>query len=187
MGVNAIFIDGGLQNFGVSVVTLNDTRNSISDLLTIELNSTAPSKVRGVKKSLDDLTRFQSHWCFVSNLISKYNCELAVAEIPAGAKDARASFSFGGVVGLLSCLPTPLIGVSALEAKEAATGFKHSEKEDVIRWAYSKWPDAGWITSKRPNAMEIQTKEGLFLTNKNEHMADSLAIGMAGIRKLKAT
>lgn len=180
---NVIGIDGSLQNFGVAVVNVDETTLNINEVVKIELSKTKPSK--HLKKSVDDLARFQQHWNMVNRLIKMHDIQIAFAELPAGAKDARANFAFGAVTGMLACLPIPLITVTALEAKLASTGYKHADKEDVIAWAYSKWDDAGWTVSKRKNNYELLTDEGLYLAKENEHCADALAVTVAGLAKWK--
>jgi hypothetical protein len=83
---------------------------------------------------------------------------------------------------MMACLPVPLVPVTPLEAK-AITGSKHADKEDIIKWAYDQFPLAPWFLSKRSNKMNIITPEGMYLMNKNEHVADSMAVVFAGLNK----
>lgn len=180
---NVVAIDGSLQNFGTAVVTVSSETKKIKEVLYLGLNKTAPSTDKKARKSYDDLARFQSHWGYINGIITKYDCKVAVAEIPSGGQDARAAFAFGGITAMMGCLPIPLTPVTPSECK-ASSGSKHADKEDMIQWAYQQWPDASWITSKRTNAMNIKTAKGLYLTNANEHLADSLGIAVAGLKYL---
>ncbi len=180
--VTAICIDGSLQNLGLAVVELDETR--ITKVIDLILNTTKPTDDKKKRKSYDDLFRFQSHWKVLTETIDKYNCTLSIGEVPSGSQDSRASFAFGGITAIYACLPVPFIPVHPAEVKLAATGFKHSDKEDIITWAYSKYPDANWLTSKRSNKMNIKTPSGLFLKNENEHLADAIAIAYAGVNYL---
>lgn len=184
MEVNVAAIDGSLCNFGISVVKVDLTSKNINEVLTLKLSETEPDKTKGAKRSLDDLKRFNQHWVTINKVISDYDCKYAIAEIPSGAQDARASFAFGGITAMMACLPVPLVPVTPLEAK-AVTGSKHADKEEVIAWAYSKFPCADWFVSKRPNKMGIINHDGYYLQLKNEHLADSIAIAFAGLPKIE--
>lgn len=180
---NIVGIDGSLCNFGIGVFSYSPDTNDIGSVLTLALSETEPDNTKGAKRSLDDLKRFGQHWKQINEYIAKYECQFAVAEIPSGAQDARASFAFGGITSMMACLPVPLVAVTPLEAK-AVTGIKHADKEDMIEWAYGKFPDAPWFLSKRANKMDIKTPAGLYLQNKNEHLADAVAVAFAGLKKL---
>lgn len=186
MPYNVICIDGSLQNLGIAIVQIDDTP-AIRGVLSLQLHKTKPDASKKMRKSYDDLSRFRSHWLALDNAIKTYDCKLAIGEVPSGAQDARASFAFGGITAMYACLPVPFIPVYPLEVKEAATGFKHADKEDMIEWAYGKYPHAQWITSKRANKMELKTISGLYLTNDNEHLADSIAVGQAGLKYIKSS
>lgn len=184
--VRTLNCDGSLCNFGFSVTDINLDEGDIVDVITLKLSETAPDKTKGVRKSDDDLLRFRSHWLELNALIEEYIVDYVIAEIPSGAQDARAAFAFGGITALMSAVPVRLVPVTPLEAKKAATGHKHADKEDIIEWAFGRFPEAPWFLSKRSNKMNITTASGLFLANKNEHVADSLAVAMAGIPKLQS-
>jgi Holliday junction resolvasome RuvABC endonuclease subunit len=181
---NIVAIDGSLCNFGISVISYNEDTNTLGTVRTMLLSETAPDNTKGAKRSLDDLKRFNQHWTTINDVINKYECKFAIAEIPSGAQDARAAFAFGGITSMMACLPIKLVPVTPLEAK-AVTGIKHADKEDMIAWAYDKYPLADWFLSKRSNKMDIKTPAGLYLQNKNEHLADSIAVAFAGLTKLK--
>jgi Holliday junction resolvasome RuvABC endonuclease subunit len=178
---NAICIDGSLQNLGLAVVTL-DKAPSITGLIHLRLNKTAPTTNKKMRKSYDDLARFRSHWLCLEEVINKYDCKIAFGEVPSGAQDARANFAFGGVTAMYACLPVPFVPVYPLEVKEAATGYKHADKEDMIQWAYDKFPNGEWLSSNRKNKMLIKDAKGLYLKNENEHLADAVAVGFAGLK-----
>lgn len=183
--VRTLNCDGSLTNFGFSVTDIDLEAGKIVNVVTSKLSETEPDKTKGVKKSTDDLFRFRTHWLELNRLIETYNVSYVIAEIPSGAQDSRAAFAFGGITALMSAVPVPLVAVTPREAKIAATGHPHADKEDIIQWAYKEWPHVEWFVSKRSNKMNIRTATGLYLANKNEHISDSLAIAVAGIPKLK--
>lgn len=180
--MNVLGLDGSLQNFGLCVGRINLDKKKLDGIVTLRLSKTSVDK--SIKRTVDDLARFRQHHLFIKDAIEEYNIELVFGEVPAGAQDARAAFAFGGVTALLASLPVPLVGVSPTEVKVASTGFKHADKEDIIEWAYQTYPYAPWITGKKANKMNIRTPEGLYLTNANEHLADSVGAIQAGLKKL---
>jgi hypothetical protein len=54
-----------------------------------------------------------------------------------------------------------------------ALGTRTASKEEMIDWAFNKYPDAPWRTKK--------LKGQILPTKDNEHIADSVAIMEAGI------
>ena len=70
---------------------------------------------------------------------------------------------------IASISPAP-IQVTPHEVKMASVGKKTASKREMIDWAYEKFPDAGWLFHSGK------------LQNKNEHMADAIAIVYAGIQ-----
>lgn len=179
--VNIIGLDGSLRNFGISVVSVDPKNKALTGLVHIGLSKTVPSKSKEVRKSSSDLASFKQHWDIINQTIKEYDCKIAAAEVPYGGQDARACFSFGGVTALLGCLPIPLIQVNPTEVKLASAGTKYADKEDIIKWAYDKFPEANWNLGKKANKMNITTASGYYLTNDNEHMADAVAAVAAGL------
>lgn len=175
-------LDGSLTNFGIAVASV-EVGTSDFEVHHLILSRTKPSKVKGVRKSSDDLARFRQHVNVIHDLIDAYDVKFAVGEVPSGAQDARAAFAFGGITALLASLPVKLIEVSPTEVKIAATGVKHAEKEDIIKWAYGAYPNANWIVSNKSNALNLRTPEGKYLALSNEHLADAIAALKAGLIK----
>jgi hypothetical protein len=81
-------------------------------------------------------------------------------------------------------LTNAVVTVTPTEVKVAATGMKHADKEDVILATHGCYPDAPWLKSKKPNAMNIIDRDGYYLTNANEHLADAVGVILAGLKKL---
>ena len=151
------------------------------------LSQTEKSKDKKVKSSDDDLQRFKDHIEVIRHMASEHNVQYIFGEIPAGAQDARAAFAFGGVTAILAGLSVEhkLITVTPAEVKVAATGMKHADKEDVILATHGCFPDAPWLKSKKPNAMNIIDRDGNYLMNANEHLADAIGVIQAGLKKVK--
>jgi Holliday junction resolvasome RuvABC endonuclease subunit len=184
--VKVLGLDGSLANFGMVVATVDWNEKTVVSVDELILSKTEKDKAKTTKRSDDDFKRFGQHWFTINSLINSHQVSYVIGEIPSGAQDARASFAFGGVTAILAGidqgLDVPVITVTPREAKEA-TGNKHADKEDVIKWAYELFPDTNWIVSPRVNALNLQTKSGKYLTLANEHLADGVAIIYAGLKK----
>lgn len=164
-------LDGSLRNFGVTILEY-DTDTEALDVVGVHLIETQKSKDKKVRVSSDNLARSQELNEGVKEAIK--DCVVGFAEVPSGGQSYDAVLGFGIVIGIYGGLPIPLIEVSPSETKKAAVGTRTASKEEIIDWAFTKWPDADWFTVKRGGQM-VPTK-------KNEHVADGAAIAHAGIR-----
>lgn len=166
--VRVLSVDPSLSNFGMALlrVELPALTIHVDNLELIETEKRANKQVR---VNSDDLRRAQE--------ISKRFREAALTwgtvcfcEVPTGAQSARAMFAFGLSIGVLAACPIPLIQVQPFETKLATVGTKVASKEEMIEWAVENFPHAPWMR-----------KAGKVL-NKNEHLADAVAIAHAGIK-----
>jgi Holliday junction resolvasome RuvABC endonuclease subunit len=82
--------------------------------------------------------------------------------------------SYGVCIGVLAACPGGVIEVTPTEVKVAATGHKTATKEEMIDWAFSKFPNAQWLVRKT-NGDSVLKKE-------NEHLADAIGAINAGLR-----
>lgn len=164
-------LDGSLRNFGVTVMTL-DTETMDLQVEDIALFETAPTKHKNVRASSDNLRRAQEIRDGVHETLR--GCITCFAEVPSGGQSYDAVLGFGIVIGLYASLPIPLIEVSPSETKMAAVGARNAAKEEIIDWAFTRWPNAPWLTKKSGG--------NLVPLKKNEHVADAAAIVSAGIK-----
>jgi Holliday junction resolvasome RuvABC endonuclease subunit len=164
-------LDGSLRNFGIANMTL-DTETmqlAVTDLVLVE---TVPSKAKKVRKSSDNLERAQT----ITRVVRKQTAEATIcfAEVPSGGQSYDAVLGFGIVIGIYASVIVPMLEVSPSETKMAAIGTKTASKQEIIDWAFERFPDAPWLTYK---------KSGVLVPNlKNEHLADAVAIVHAGIQ-----
>lgn len=149
-----------------------DLRSMTFEIEALDLIETEKQKGKMVRQNSDDLRRAQDIAVRFKAFVS--DCTLCFSEIPSGAQSARAALSFGIAIGILANCPIPLIQVMPSETKLAAVGTKTASKEEMIEWAMQKYPTAAWKTVKRHGVMEP--------TEKNEHLADAVAIGHAGVK-----
>lgn len=178
-------LDGSLQNFGMAIGVIDIGTKELVSVEGLVLSKTVKSTDKKLKRADDDFDRLRHHWLNIETLIASYKPYHVFGEIPSGAQDARAAFAFGGVTAMLAglSLNNKVTTVTPAEVKLAATGWKHADKEDVIAAVFARFPDANWILSGKLNAMCIE-KDGKYLTNANEHLADAVGTILAGLAKL---
>lgn len=169
LGVDAAFANMGLVRATIVVMSPDNIAVRVHDMRLV--STTADENKKVVRKSSSDLRRAQE----LSQALSAAckHVQYVFAEIPSGAQSAAAARALGIAVGVLAGAPVPLIEVSPGEVKAAVSdGMKQRKapsKAEVIAWAHQRWPDAPWL----------QDKKGKLL-NANEHLADALAVIMAG-------
>lgn len=171
-GIKVLCVDPSHKNLGLARVLVDPVSFDFQPI-DLHLHQTEPDGGKRVRKSSDDLRRAVEH----AELLREGEAwaDLVMAEVPSGSQSARACLGAGVCIGLLASLRKPLIEVSPTEAKKAVIGRGTATKEEMIYWAYGEYPNLNWITSKR-------SKNPGNLTDANEHLADALAIGRAGIK-----
>lgn len=183
--IRMLGIDPSLTATGYAVCDVDVTRREIVRVLAFDTLKTAPTKVKSVRKSSDDLARATTISRGLFDVIRDFDIRFGTSEVPSGAQDAKASRAFGIVVGILSCLPCPLIEVTPTEVKMASHGTKYADKEDVVRWAVdltnSTDSKVEWDTSKKANDWAIEFGDG-YVNKTMEHQADAIAAVAAAIQ-----
>lgn len=164
-------LDGSLRNFGVATawLDLNTLQIEIENLSIIK---TAKSKMKSVRSSSDNLRRATEIKNGVHEALR--GVTTAFYEVPSGGQDYNAVLGFGIVIGTYAALPCPGIEVSPAETKMGAVGTKTASKDEMIEWAFEKYPAAPWRTRKFKGEI-VPVKD-------NEHVADGVAIIEAGIK-----
>lgn len=167
MIIKAIAIDPAFANMGLARVSI-DTQSSKVACDDLKLIRTEQLDLKVVRKSSSDLSRARvlsqalTEWC--------YGSTIAFAEIPSGAQSAAAAKGLGIAVGVIAGCPLPLIEVSPTEVKRLFGEKGPVSKAQIITWAMKTWPQAPWLKHKGK------------VTLANEHLADALAIVMAGMK-----
>jgi Holliday junction resolvasome RuvABC endonuclease subunit len=171
--MKVIGFDPSTSNFGMAQCALDvDTLEvTIENLI---LTKTESEKLKGVNKQSDDIRRARE---IRAGMIAA--CEgyaIAISEIPffSPAAYPAANFGAGLTVGVLASCPIPLIQVSPRDVKIAAVGHHQACKEEMMEWAFARYPNANWRTYKRAGKV-IPTQD-------NEHLADAVATVLAGIK-----
>lgn len=167
MIIKAIAIDPAFANMGLARVSI-DTQSGKVTCDDLKLIRTEQLDLKVVRKSSSDLSRARvlsqalTEWC--------YGSTIAFAEIPSGAQSAAAAKGLGIAVGVIAGCPLPLIEVSPTEVKRLFGEKGPVSKAQIITWAMKTWPQAPWL------------KHNGKVTLANEHLADALAIVMAGMK-----
>lgn len=161
-----IGIDASLRNLGVVNGTLNlSTLEWKVDNLSLTI--TEKSKSKTVRKSSDDYDRCKLLHEALRERVK--GVDIAFVEMPIGSQNAAAMLSYGAVISLIASLEIPVIQVTPRAVKEAALNDKNATKEEMIAWAFKKFPDANWLS------------RGGKLTLNNEHLADACGAVNAGL------
>jgi Holliday junction resolvasome RuvABC endonuclease subunit len=164
--IQVVGVDAAFSNMGFAIADIDLISKKIL-VKDIKLVKTESMSGKSVRKSSDDLRRAkQLQAALVAN---SDHCYVAFVEVPHGSQSARASWSLGIAVGVLSSCPIPIIQVNAEQVKMASIGKKTASKMDIINWAYKLYPDLPWLKSKDR------------LIQANEHMADAIATLHAGV------
>lgn len=163
-------LDGSLRNFGVATAWL-DLQTLAIEIKDLILVKTEKSKDKKVRSSSDNLSRAME----LKNGVhaAMRGVTTAFYEVPSGGQDYNAVLGFGIVIGTYAGLPVPGAEVSPYETKLNAVGTRTASKEEMIEWAFAKYPAAPWRTRKLKGEI-VPTKD-------NEHLADAVAIIEAGI------
>lgn len=170
--LKVIGIDPSLRNMGFckAVIDLETGEITVTDVILVETEANK-KMAKVVRKNCDDLDRAQ----LLHDAIVK-ECKghaLAFVEVPVGSQSARAMASYGICIGVLAACPIPMIQVTPSEVKLAATGSKFAAKQEMIDWAFAKFPDVKWLTTNR-GGKKVPTLN-------NEHLADACAAIHAGV------
>jgi Holliday junction resolvasome RuvABC endonuclease subunit len=183
--IRMLGIDPSLTHTGWSVSDVCTETLQIVRVLDMGTVVTAPSKVKQVRKSSDDMHRARLIASKLREVVKQYDIKVGSAEIPSGGQSASAAKAFGIAIGILASLTIPLIEVSPREVKVSTCGSATADKEDIVRWAVELTKRCGghelWKTSRRANDWQI-TLATEFVTKTEEHQADSLAGTHAAVK-----
>lgn len=164
-------LDGSKTNFGAAKFELDISTMKL-DLVDLALYKTSKAKDKQVRASSDNLRRAREIAVPLKAFLS--DCAAVFGEVPSGGQDYNSVMGFGIVIGIYASLDKNLIEVSPAETKLASVGCRTADKDDIMEWAFSLYPNAPWRTRKL-RGKTVPTKD-------NEHLADGAAIVHAGIK-----
>lgn len=163
-----VSIDSSLRNTGVAIGTITGDKEILVEK--IELHQTQKSTNKQVRASSDTIASCRSTYLFVQAIVNSVEPVFVFAETPSGSKSFSAGKSYGATCQLIASLMPAPIEVTPTEVKKVVTGTNTASKDTVINWANEKYPDLDWLS------------KGGKLLNKNEHLADAIAIAHAAIK-----
>lgn len=164
-----VAIDSSLANTGIAIGEINTLGKVM--ITAIMLHETKKSKNKQIRASSDAIDRCRGTYNFVQEIIKDVNPAVIFAETPSGSQSSNAMKSYGATCMLIAVISPPPIEVTPIEVKLATVGDKTASKDRMIQWAYGKYPDLDWDKNSDGS-----------LKNKNEHMADAIAIAYASVK-----
>ena len=172
MEIKVVGFDPAFANWG-SVQAEYSAATGFVDVVDMQLCQTKKNTSRSLYKKVDDFERAKILADFAHK--QAQGGSVVFSEMPIGTQSANAAWGLGTAMGVLSgvALTTPVIFVTVNQVKEVV-GIKKPTKRDMIEWAHSTYPRANWFKVKRRGEM--------VLTDKNEHLADALAVIHAGVK-----
>jgi len=166
-------MDPSFANYGLAAMDL-PMDLSKPRFVAMDVICTEPRVNKTVRKNSDDMRRAKDLHDGVRDFLQANECQLVMGEIPQGAQSARAAWTLGIALGVISGVPLKIIQVQPIETKLATVGNKTASKREMIEWAMEQYPEAPWIT---------HLVKGEIVANAvNEHMADAIAVTHAGIK-----
>lgn len=181
-----VSIDSSLNHTGIAVGTYVGGEISIQKLYLFENGEEIEKKHKKVSKYKRRKTEECIEVCTISyHNIKKTLIEVGIntidiifIEVPTGSQSSSGMKSYGVTCQLIGVLEDyfKVIPVSAEGAKVASVGNKSASKGDIINWAYNLYPNLDWEIHK------VGKYKGQ-LKDKNEHMADAIAIAYEGIQR----
>ena len=163
-----ISIDSSLANTGIAIGNVGPT--GVITVSRIALTETKKSQNKQVRASSDTIARCRQTYRFVKAIIEQERPGVIFMETPSGSQSSAGMKSYGSTCMLIGALEPPPIEVTPNEVKMASVGKSTASKADMIDWAYNLYPNVQWNKNKDGS-----------LKNKNEHMADAIAIAYAAV------
>lgn len=161
-------VDPSLRYTGVALGHTNPETGSVT-IDRVHLIETEKTKTKSIRKNSDDLRCARHIHDTLNQLRSEWGPVITMVEVPSGTQSARASWTLGVMLGLIATWPLPLIELSATEVKKHFAGDRSASKDRMITRATELHPELEWLT------------RGGRLLNKNEHLADAVAILHTGV------
>ena len=157
-------VDSSLRNTGVAIGRIEGDEVFVDKII---LNTNEKTKNKQVRASSDTIDACRQNFQFLQKVIEEYKPQVIMAETPSGSQSSSGMKSYGATCQLIGSLTPAPIEVTPNEVKMASVGSKTASKKEMIEWAHRLYPDLEWYW----HAGKLQ--------NKNEHMADGIAIAFA--------
>lgn len=180
--VTVLGLDPGFGSSGYGIAQIDPVELEISRVIEVGLVEHSPDANGKISKPIDDLRRAREQWTAICQLITENDVDGIAIEITTRSQYVACAFGFGVMIGMLSTLNLPVIGVHPRQVK-MATGDSRATKRDVITWALDTFGKRvkGWPTSPHPNSLGLKLRRA-YVAPSAEHPADALATIAAALR-----
>lgn len=164
-------VDAGFSAPGAVIVDYSSLANSHI----VHVGCVTNEKEKASSVALDDIRRIGQVVDFLRGLVSLYQPELAIIELPlSGARSARAikgmAYATAIAVTVVQVLKVPFIPINPYENKRLSAGAQHAEKEEVISAVHAVWEDIPWPMKVSRGKMTNRPDE-----RQQEAIADALS------------
>jgi Holliday junction resolvasome RuvABC endonuclease subunit len=172
--ISVLGCDPSLRNWGLALASYDTRQHTLSIVKLHSLHPVLPTGKQVRQNSLDLESAQQLYrgtWQMAQGVRAIF------VEVPVGSQSARAMASYGICVGILGSLRAsgiPFFEVTPTEVKLAGPGSKTATKQEMIKWAMARHPEANWPTYKEHG--ELRVSEA-----KAEHQADAVGAIYAGL------
>lgn len=162
MALKIAGVDPSLRNFGIVRAEYEDDTIKIINMELVKTNKKSSGGGDYIRRASKLFQAFSEavDWA-----------DIVMAEIPNGSRSSNAAWALGIVVGVLASCDKPIVEIRSKDVKLVATGEGNASKQEVIDWAYDKYPEADWLWYRGR------------MIHANEHLADAIAVIHAGIKK----
>lgn len=121
----------------------------------------------------DRLNRIKDIFAAIDEVLDRIKPDVTFGEFSTGSKSSSSAISIGVSLSILAKLPN-LVPVTAMAVKKVV-GSGIISKDQIMNYCVLKYPDFPFE----------KNKDGALIKARMEHVADSLAIALAGLKKLK--
>jgi len=141
--------DPSLTAWGWVVLACNKKETNIVDCGCIRTG--AENKKRRIRKGDDTIRRISEINHELLRIITKYDVELLLSELPHGSQNASAAVMIGVVTGIVQTIADtkniPVEWYSEQDAKKSITGRRSVSKEEMIQ-TINKFYQVDWKGTK---------------------------------------
>lgn len=172
--LKVVGFDPSLRNWGIAIgeYCLDNAKLQITELAVTKPDLPKGKQVRQNSKDLEAAFQLAA-----VALRASVGADAIFVEVPVGSQSSRAMASYGlcnGILGSLRAFGVPFFEITPTEVKLISVGDRKATKQQMIKWATNKHPEAPWPTRKIKGTVSI-------VEGTAEHMADAVAAIYAGI------
>lgn len=171
MMIKYMSLDPSLTNTAVVYGELDTSTDTLYPK-NYKLINTVKTKLKTIRASSDLVRRCRTINEELQKLIDEYKPDVVFVETPSGSQNYSGAISYAVSCYLIGTINPPPIEVTPLEVKMASVGKGTASKKDVMNYCLKKFPDFPY---------ELK-KDGSMVEAKMEHVCDSIASSVAGVK-----